>query len=442
MKSLKFDPNKHMRSVGHESGFVPETEQKLRYEILANSETREALKERVLRFVKNVHDRNIDSLVYLDRSARPFAWMTREVWHGLYPDEKMPEVRFANIGTSTFVNKGIARIAKPNATESNRLREKIKKQESEDVWMAADDLPREVQNSISFQTNVGDQLQSIFKDVFVDRKLLVVDEMGSSGSTQSAALGLFTMAFPHAKSIESVALFAAPSAPTNVREEQIHADRKLVPWLQISGMSGVLELPDTVLQSANITKNNVEKLSNYFQEIIQVHLDDAVRDAQNVLEEIAFVRKELSERMVAKNPGREESVDVVKTNKLLDICEDILTEFIEKKTERSFDHVAYTDAQQQLDKFFFFRLDYLKESRLENFRFKLFYPQNDLAAIKPIRSRKIEQSNIEELKRKTRQLRKEIKQLGQELIDEQLRPPYEKVPQKNPDDVTRRGVVV
>ena len=260
-----------------ESGFVPESEQQPKYEILANKETRERLKERLLRFTEAVHDRKVDSLVFLDRGARPLSWMFQELWKGTYPAERVPEIKYVNIGTSSHVHRGVAQLLKTqywgryengtNRNTSDLVKEPLEKAETEEKWITTNEIPREWQISMLEHLELSEELQEIFQKSFEDKSVLIVDDIGASGKSQMAALGFFSLAFPGVKQIESTSMFYSRQRRDEGASEDV--DKKFIPWLQELGMAGVLELPDDALLSGAITAENIQRVLPVLEERIR-----------------------------------------------------------------------------------------------------------------------------------------------------------------------------
>ncbi|MCX6714713.1 MAG: hypothetical protein NTX72_02780 [Candidatus Uhrbacteria bacterium] len=258
-----------MHPSGFESSFVPESERQPTYDILANPETRERLKERMFRFVKAVHDRHIDSLVFLDKSARPVSWMFHDLWKGMYGAEMRPDMKCVNIGTSSQIQKGVSELLQTlywgspergTAQSTDGLvKEFIKASETNETWLTTDQIPRIWQISMLDHLEIAEELKSIFKNGFKDKTVLMVDEMGATGKSQLAALGFFSLAFPEAKQIEAMSLFYSREFHEDA-SSKAGTDKQFVPWLKELGMAGVLELPDESLLSGTINQALIDRV--------------------------------------------------------------------------------------------------------------------------------------------------------------------------------------
>ena len=94
----------------HERPAIPEQHEAHEHEEeskpLISPELRTEYRDRIKLLMNQVINRNIDTLVFLDRSARPFSWLLRDMWKQEHKDRPLPEVKFVNIGTANFVHKG------------------------------------------------------------------------------------------------------------------------------------------------------------------------------------------------------------------------------------------------------------------------------------------------------------------------------------------------
>ncbi len=130
----------------------------------------------------------VDYVVWLDKSARPVAWLTRDLWPLLAADSegnvpKQPESRFVNIDREQWTSSidpqglGASDVAKIDKSIIRSLR------------------------SI-FLTNPKDREGGLTEEIdraptqFDGKKVLIVDEVFASGKTLDYAVGFFNRAFP------------------------------------------------------------------------------------------------------------------------------------------------------------------------------------------------------------------------------------------------------
>lgn len=64
------------------------------YADMWRKECRKAYLEQGVEFLVDVHDKGIDTMVFMDRSARPLAGFFHALWQRIYPNESAPAMRF------------------------------------------------------------------------------------------------------------------------------------------------------------------------------------------------------------------------------------------------------------------------------------------------------------------------------------------------------------
>lgn len=115
--------------------------------------------EQGVEFLVDVHDKRVDTMVFMDKRARPLAGLFRAIWARIYPDQKTPAMRF-------LVSR--PKIIEPSGT-------------SRDV--AVDYL-------------LVRQIFAKSKPVFRKKRILFVDEEILSGDTLKKAEKIIKQAFP------------------------------------------------------------------------------------------------------------------------------------------------------------------------------------------------------------------------------------------------------
>lgn len=154
----------------HEQGLMP-----LKFE--SDEVMRAFYVERTEELMDQMARREVDTVVYLDKSARPISWFVREFWPVFMKDEKMPETKFANIDANALMKLG---PESPRPTD-------------EDI------------QEFSFSAEQIEELRDIFTDpstgksFFDGKKVLIVDEIFVSGSSLKLAQKLFETVFPNAE---------------------------------------------------------------------------------------------------------------------------------------------------------------------------------------------------------------------------------------------------
>jgi hypothetical protein len=131
-----------------------------------------------------------DAVVWLDKSARPVSWLTKETWPKLAADAEgnvpdMPSFYFANIDREQWVNtidpegNGVVNIDRVDPTIIRSLRS---------IYVS----PAHKQNGLT------DEIDTAPSELD-NKNILIVDEVYSSGRTLTYAAKFFQKAFPTAK---------------------------------------------------------------------------------------------------------------------------------------------------------------------------------------------------------------------------------------------------
>lgn len=140
------------------------------------------------KLIHRVQTEKPDFLVFLDKSARPVAWLMKELWPLMAKNEKgeilpMPEIKFLNIDREQWVDEvedfdsGIIDVNRVNPKAISNLRSIF-------TDRVVDSDEENTMDSPSF---------------FDDKKIMVVDEVQVTGRTLAIATGLLSRAFPKSK---------------------------------------------------------------------------------------------------------------------------------------------------------------------------------------------------------------------------------------------------
>lgn len=188
MNTTESFPLSHMDKPEHHQGTlfdVPETLMKeYSYQQLDDVEVRTKYVRHTEKLIANLIADEDDYVVFLDKSARPVAWLMKSLWPMLGVDDdgnpaRMPEIRFANIdreqwsiimGRSTDKEGGAGISGVPQST--------------------IDDLSDTFSDHNPPSHNVPDINHA---------RIRIVDEVMASGDTIRMATGLFQRAFPEAE---------------------------------------------------------------------------------------------------------------------------------------------------------------------------------------------------------------------------------------------------
>ena len=338
-------------SAEHAVQMQPEYEATTHYEILSDPEVRENLLERMQELTEQIHDRNINSLVFLDRSARPLAWMFHDLWKQVYPETKAPDIKFLNVGTSTFTQKGTARMFTYDAGKEpwyleDDARHMVQQRDIQHDWLSASDIPEEWQSTIAEQTDRLQVLEKTFSTErngkvssheFENKHVLIVDDIISSGRSQLVAIGILTAAFPNAE-FQSTALFKSL--------RNTNTDRKFLPWLSLPAMSGILELPETELLSARVTPEHIERI----REELKHTLEEKMEVPLHRMEDIDQTYRECIQQV----ESLPDSVTEIEKQRLLGDLQYFKTHMDGLKAERQPKNFPYEEFKERHEKFILF----------------------------------------------------------------------------------------
>jgi hypothetical protein len=237
-------------------GAAREIEQSPKYEILDDPEYREQLFHRVDEMLQDFHDRDINSLVFLDKSARPISWLIRELWQTRYPDEPLPDLSFINIGTRgrpEYLDEREKFDSKRSDLEKTfRNRPVDYHQDQATIGQFGEALPGIVKG-----------LQEIFKNKFDHKTVGVVDEYSVSNASRVIATSLIGRAFPKAKNVEGHAVFY------DVGPQPMNA-----PWMLGGGYSytGVKEeglAPDIMVAPDHLSQPEAKQLRAELKQLVR-----------------------------------------------------------------------------------------------------------------------------------------------------------------------------
>lgn len=186
--------------------------------------TPEALQENYLKRLSDLiedavgdPETRVDTIVFLDKSARPLAWMMRTFWDDMAPQETdpdtgrvqtvaMPDMKFANIDRLTWRAHPDKEMREGGAREATE----------EDIAGLRHIFSRTDEKSL------------------VGKKILVVDEQAESGDTLKIAEELFSKAFPESN-VRGKPWIKHPSIDDPVTGEKIYKIEEIPAWYPLKG---------------------------------------------------------------------------------------------------------------------------------------------------------------------------------------------------------------
>ncbi|MEI7818647.1 MAG: hypothetical protein WCI47_00860 [bacterium] len=163
----------YMERVVHEQGLKPsrfETDQDMRADYIQRTES----------LMLDMIRKDIDTVVYLDKSARPISWFVKELWPVFIKDSErsMPETKYANVDANSIMHR--------SADQSRPTDEEIGQ------FTFTDDQIQGLRELFADPQNPG-------QSYFDGKKVMILDEIFVTGSSLKLAQRLFEMAFPGAE---------------------------------------------------------------------------------------------------------------------------------------------------------------------------------------------------------------------------------------------------
>lgn len=140
------------------------------YQEIVNPEQRAIIKQRITDLVHEVKDKEYDTIIFLDKSARPLYTAFYHSFKSNSPDTNIPRIRFLNIGLEK--QRVLYHWAKDHLPLPDDGIYKIS------GFVTPDNLI-----SIFGKENVADVIKSLKGSI----KVLIVDDLAHSGKTQKIA---------------------------------------------------------------------------------------------------------------------------------------------------------------------------------------------------------------------------------------------------------------
>lgn len=153
-----------------------------------NEEQRKIIKERTKELIEEVVAVKPQMIIFMDRGARPLAWMVRAAW-GLYaPKHEMPKIRFVNIGREK--GECIDFRSMPYREDYNSEEEYQKKVRG--FWSKFD-----TEESKKYIDKLKKDIKPVIKNRFDEKNgIMLVDDYSVSGFSLELANSFFAHHFP------------------------------------------------------------------------------------------------------------------------------------------------------------------------------------------------------------------------------------------------------
>lgn len=155
-----------------------------------NAEQRQIIIERTKELIEEVIAVNPQMIIFMDRGARPFAWMLRAAWNKYAPKHEIPKIRFVNIGREKgeYINFRSMPYREDYNSEEKYLNE------VKDFWAKFD-----TDESKKYIKKIKKDINPVAKKNRFDEEggILLVDDYSVSGFSLELANSFFANHFPN-----------------------------------------------------------------------------------------------------------------------------------------------------------------------------------------------------------------------------------------------------
>ncbi len=271
----EFYKNRH-KTEPSKDRFPVETDEFLRARYVNKVET----------LIQEIVNGNIETLFFLDKSARPLAWMVKELWDVFAPKTPIPTIKFMNFDAQSWRGQYPELVKEDNVAFKNRDINISVIPEKEiaklhDTFTYGAGLARRGQTG----TQIRQQDQ-------IGEKILVIDEISLSGTTRELAASFLQRAFPKTE-VSSTSVFVIGRAE---EEQPIWYSPKY------ANMRGVGELSK---DSAFLSRPGLTVVNKDFDPMSYLRHRRAQGDLSLTIEqiqaELAIARQEMKAEMEAQD---------------------------------------------------------------------------------------------------------------------------------------------
>lgn len=167
-------------------------------EPIFTQEQKAVLQERTKELLDTIVEDEVKLVVFLDRSARPFAWMLREAWKKYAPGKSMPAVKFINLGGEKVPLYGEYGYV-GDIWEEYYDTQKDYQQAVQDFWAKL--------NTKQYVVSLRRDIQPILEGENVGTgwppkgEILLVDDYQGTGFTNELASAFFRHHFPEVRAL-------------------------------------------------------------------------------------------------------------------------------------------------------------------------------------------------------------------------------------------------
>lgn len=157
------------------------------YKIMTEKWTRKEIAIRMHQIINEIHQNNVSTVIFLDKSARPLNTLFLALWSLQFPDISHPKINFFNIGREiTDTAYGYAMNSRLKTPMVNIL-------EGSNIKDSENDLGDVLGHN---QVNMIRQSYQYLNDLPSGSKIAVIDDWSQSGLTLDAAYQLLRVLFP------------------------------------------------------------------------------------------------------------------------------------------------------------------------------------------------------------------------------------------------------
>jgi len=133
--------------------------------------------------IEKILKEDCDTVIYLDKSARPIYMMVREMWDIFAPDKPKPDTKFANVDAHYWLHDSEAR-PEIHEVEAMAIPQSV-----------IEELQNAFKNEFYQKDEYGDVLLNDSNQP-IGKKVLIVDEISVTGTSLLLAKKMFEAAFP------------------------------------------------------------------------------------------------------------------------------------------------------------------------------------------------------------------------------------------------------
>lgn len=284
------------------------------YQLLDTPEVREEYVRYTERLIAAVIANKSSDLIFLDKSARPVAWLTKSLWPHLGIDNEanhvpMPNMYFANIDREQWGPIMGRTGDKLGGIDVSKVRPEI----IEDLRATYTRHPLDIDEPVGTHPTLFDE-----------SNVTIVDEVMASGDTLQMAERLFSRAFPEAKF--STAYWMPPVTKALRKGGRVNIDLPI--WYKDHDPTGRL-VADRSIKASEVSASKRQRRGMSFLSTLFTTPDQSGRQLKR---EMQMVANDVERGTIPVTPGGERSLVAVEAI-MRDINQVSLEEFVALKRQ-------------------------------------------------------------------------------------------------------------